>query len=484
MAKPSRVPDPSIRDPWIKKMIDDSDLPRALMGGTAVLQAGGPKWLPKHPVEETDDWDYRLKTARLRNYFRRTVHIMAGKMFAKPFQVEKPIPVIQDIIWDVDREGTDIQAFSRDLLIDALGNAGLSLFLVDRDRDVPNTAKADQQRRTAPYWVNVPVTDLISLRSGVVSGERVITHLRFYRQIERPINEFESEFVNQIKVIEPDSWRIYESRKVPRTSRTIWTVIDEGSNTIGRVTLVPVYLNRMGFFQGENPLADLADMNLEHFQLRSEQRRILQVNSFPMLVALNYDGDLQDIKVGPNRVTGIKGNDKANVDLKFVESQGHHLEAGRNEINDLVDQMRAFGAQFDKPGEVGTVESASGRVIDAKEATSVLQLWALSLKDSVELGLYYTDLYLGGDGSMARVGRVDMALDFSHILSDNDLELLMKVRQMGDLTRDTMWRVMRQNSLLPEDFDEAKEADKLDDELASLIPPTARPGLPAPTPDA
>lgn len=479
MAKPDRrrqvelPPDPSRVDPWIQDMVAEAKLPRALMQGTKGLQAGGELWLPTHPNEEDTDYNYRLKTARLRNYFRRTVYVMSGKLFARPFQVEKPLPIIQDILWDVDRSGTDVQAFARDLLVDALGGAGISFFLVDRDKDVPPTAQADQQRRTGPYWQHIVLEDLISIRSRVIDGRRQVTHLRFFQTVERVVNEFESQFVTQIKVLERDAWRLYEQERLPRSKREVWRLIDQGKNRLGIVPLVPLYLNRIGFFQGDNPLADLADMNLEHFQIRSEQRRILQVNSFPMLVALNYDGELTNIKVGPNAITGLKGGDNTkNVDLKFVESQGNHLEAGRNEINDLVDQMRAFGAQFDKPGEVGSVESASGRVIDAKEATSTLQLWALSLKDTIEVGLLYTDMFLGGDGALARVGKVDMNLDFTHILSDADLELLMKVRQMGDISRGTLWRVMRQNALLPEDFDDKAEEADLEDELETLVPPT------------
>lgn len=472
MARNPRVPDPSVRDTWIQELIDKAALPRALMGGTKTMQAGMERWLPKHPNEKDEHWDYRRRTARLRNYFKRTVYVMAGKLFAKPFQISEPITVIKDVTYDVDREGTDIQAFARDLFVDALGGCGISIFLVDRDSDVPNTASADMQRRYAPFWRHIPLEQLISLRSDMVEGQRQVTHLRYFSMRENVINEFESEWVTQIRVVEPEMWRVFESRMVRR--RATWIEVGRGPNTLGRVTLVPVYLNRNGYFSAENPLDDLADMNLEHFQLRSEQRRILQVNSFPMLVALNYDGDLENIVVGPNEITGLKGEGQT-VDLKFVESNGRHLEAGRNEINDLVDQMRAFGAQFDKPGEIGTVESASGRVIDAKEATSVLQLWALSLKDSIEVGLYYTDLWLGGNGDLKRVGKVDMSLDFTHILSDKDLELLMKVRQLGDISRRGLLNVLKQNSKLPEDFDfDKNDAELEEDEPDELIPPTRR----------
>jgi hypothetical protein len=476
MPRFDKVPDPSVPDPWIVDMQNAAALPWALMGGTKAMQAGVERWLPKNPNERQPDYDYRLKTARLRNYFRRTVQNTAGKLFSKPFQVEGGLPVMKEISYDVDRQGTDVQAFGRDLTVNALGGCGMSLFLVDRDRNNDGTAFADQQRKTAPYWVHVPVENLIALRSQMIDGAKVITQLRYYRTIERPVNEFETEYVQQIRLITPYEWAVYEKRVLPRSKREVWAVVDAGPNTLGIVTLVPVYFNRTGFFQSVNPLDDLADMNLEHFQIRSEQRRSLQINSFPMLVATNYDGDLKDIVAGPNEIIGIKAGDGKSADLKFIESGGTHLEAGRNEINDLVDQMRAFGAQFDKPGEVGTVESASGRQIDAQEATTQLQLWALSLKDSIEVGLYYTGLWLGNDGGMESVGKVNMSLDFTKILSDSQMQHVIEARQLGDISRPVFLEIYRQNGLLTEDFNSEKNDEDLENEQPDeLIPPTKKP---------
>lgn len=468
-----RVPDPSVVDPWILELQYAAELPSALMKGTKAMQKE--QWLPKNPNEATDDFNYRLSTTRLRNYFRRSVRNSVGKLFTKPFQIEGGLSVIKPITWDIDLEGTDIQTFARDLLTEALSTCGLSLYLVDRGKN-DGTAAADQQRKTAPYWLPIPLKDWIALRSEVDSnGQRVVTQLRYYRTIEKPINEFESEYVQQIRVVERTGWRVYEQRKVPRTQRQQWVQVDSGPNTLGKVTLVPLYLTRTGYFRAENPLDDLADMNLEHLQIRSEQRRTLQINSFPILAALNYEGDLKDVVLGPNAIFGIKGE---KVDLKFLESNGRHLEAGRLEINDLIDQMRAFGAQFDKPGEVGTVESASGRQIDAQEATTTLQLWALSLKDSIEVGLGYTVDWLGGDSnSLEQTGKVNMSLDFTKVLSEAGLKIVQEARKMGDLSRQQYLEILRQNSLLDEDFDFKKnEAEREDEGLDDIDV------LPTPTP--
>jgi hypothetical protein len=469
-----KLPDPSVVDPWILELQKAAELPQTLMQGSGAMQKAREKWLPQNPHEFPEDYDYRLKTARLRNYFKRTVQNSVGKLFAKPFQVEGGLPVIQPICWDVDQEGTDIQAFAKDLLTHALSGCGLGLFLVDRGKH-DGTAAADQNRATAPYWLPIPLQDWIALRSYVGNdGQRVISQLRYYRTIEREVNEFETEYVRQIRVVERDQWRVYEQKKVPRTQRTAWVEVDQGPNALGKVTLVPLYLTRTGFFTAENPLESLADMNLEHFQIRSEQRRSLQVNSFPILTVINYDGDLKDIVLGPNSIFGIKGEKS---DVKFVESNGRHLEAARNELNDLVDQMRAFGASLDKPGEVGQVESASGRIIDAQDATTQLQLWALSLKDSIELGLAYTVEWLGGDANnLDQTGRVNLALDFTRALSESGVKLILEARKLGDLSRRQMLEVYRQSSLLPEDFNYERNDEELDDEgLDDLsIPRTSR----------
>lgn len=487
MAVTPKLPDPSIVDPWVLEMQQAADLPLTLMGGSKAMQAAGERFLPKNPNEFQGDYEYRRLTSRLRNYFKRTVQNTTGKLFSKPFQVEGGQPVMTEIAYDVDKAGTDIQAFGRDLTIAALGSCGLSLFLVDRDNGGDTTAAADQRRATAPHWVSIGILDLIALRTGVINGEKVVTQLRYYRTVERAVDEFETEYVRQIRYVSPTEWRVYEFRTLEtsraRPKKKAWQVVESGPNTLGIVTLVPVYFGRVGFFQAENPLDDLADMNLEHFQIRSEQRRSLQVNSFPMLVAVNYDGDLENITVGPNSITGIKGGDGSkSADLKFIESNGRHLEAGRNEINDLVDQMRAFGAQFDKPGEVGTVESASGRMIDAQEATTTLQLWALSLKDSIELGLYYTGRWLGNDGSMEKVGKVNMSLDFTRVLSEAGLKMILEARKLGDISRKQFLEIYRQNSLVPEDFSYDDNEEELDDERPEdLIPPTGAGGRqPAP----
>ena len=162
---------------------------------SGAMQKAREKWLPQNPHEFPEDYDYRLKTARLRNYFKRTVQNSVGKLFAKPFQVEGGLPVIQPICWDVDQEGTDIQAFAKDLLTQALSGCGLGLFLVDRGKH-DGTAAADQNRATAPYWLPIPLQDWIALRSYVGNdGQRVISQLRYYRTIEREVNEFETEYV-------------------------------------------------------------------------------------------------------------------------------------------------------------------------------------------------------------------------------------------------------------------------------------------------
>lgn len=474
MATKTQEPRPDTKAPFIQEMQDAAKLGRTLMGGTNAMQAEGEDYLPRHPNEYEDSYEFRLKTSRLRNFFRRTVVNTVGKLFAKPFTIEDESSTITNVIKNVDRSGNDIQAFTRDLVKDALSHAGVSFFLVDRLRKRAANAGEEQSGANAPFWTHISLDDLLDIQF-TKAPDLEVTHLRFYQTVTRPVDRFTSETKLQIKVIEPDQWEIYEKQKPQGQSKERWVVVESGVNTLDKVCLVPLYLNRTASFQAEPPLEDLADMNLEHWQLRSEQRRTVQINSFPILGVFNTEADTSELVVGPESILKVTGE---NADARFLESGGGHMQSAREELKDLEEHMRAFGSQFETAESQSAMETASGRVIDADEASSVLHLWALSMKDSVELGLLYTTMWLDANESDAGTVRMDMKFG-GRVLSDAQVERLMKLRQLGDLSREGLLMLMKKSGDLPEDFDIEEDADKLDeDDPDDLIPPSGNPDDP------
>ena len=96
-------------------------LPHALMGGTLALQAAGTRFLPRHPAENSAIYAERASRSVLRNYFRRTVQKLVGRVFAEPLIISEDMPAeLINILQNIDLLGRGLNVFARDWFEDAL----------------------------------------------------------------------------------------------------------------------------------------------------------------------------------------------------------------------------------------------------------------------------------------------------------------------------------------------------------------------------
>jgi Domain of unknown function (DUF4055) len=348
-------------------------LPHALMGGTAAMQQYGTRFLPRHPAENETVYQARRKRTVLRNYFRKNVTQIVGQIFQNGIAPSKEMPLpILDILKNMDLMGRGLNTFARDWFQDALVS-GISYVLVD----FPNSSPGDPvQTDERPYAVQVNADQVISVQWDE-NGAR--PHLKQVRLKETFQGRDESSGFgqHQIRSLTPDGWEIFR-----QDDQRKWNRVDAGECTLGEIPLVPLYTNRTGFMQASPPLEDLAYLNLEHFQIRSDQRNALNVASFPILAASGYDPEIDGpIEVGPNKVlttSDIGGK------YYYVESSGAALEAGARELADLEKAIEQFGLQFETPVPG---ESATGRMLDAVAASASLSSMQTELEESLNMML-------------------------------------------------------------------------------------------------
>ena len=119
---------------------------------------------------------------------------------------------------------------------------------------------------------------------------------------------------------------------------------EEGTTSLSKITLVPVYLNRTGFMQGEPPLEDLADLNLAHWRRSSDLENILHVAGVPILFGVGFS-----IENGDKLVIGASTMARAsdpNAKLSYVEHSGKGIGAMREGLKDLEFQMQVQGLEL------------------------------------------------------------------------------------------------------------------------------------------
>ena len=212
---------------------------------------------------------------------------------------------------------------------------------------------------------------------------------------------------------------------------------------------------------GKPALLDLADLNVAHWQSSSDQRNILHVARVPILFAAGLDEDAsQTLEIGPNRI--IYGPQGAT--LAFVEHTGNAIAAGRQDLEDLKQDMSTMGTELlvKRTGGVTATEKA----IDSAAGDSALASIARALNNALSTMLDYMGEW---DGGREDCGSLATNTDFRVAMDAADLDTLMKARQAGDLSRETFWIELSRRNILNGDFDPEDEADKIDNEAEDAL---------------
>lgn len=433
------------------------DLANALLGGTEALRAGGETWLPRYPSEEVIVYDLRLKKATLLNYFERTAGELTSKVFSKDIEIEGAPAWFDDVIEDADRQGNNVTVFARDVFHRGLTH-GVSCVYVDHTK-VAQGSTLEQERAAGagPYWVHVPIENVIAAYAEMVNGRETFTHVRI-RESETIREGFGERTIHRVRVLEPGRYELWE-----QDSETgVWSIVDEGITSLGVVPVAFWYAGVRSAVQvAKPPLLDLAYLNLAHYQSASDQRHCLTVSRFPMLAGSGVPDEAQGkVVVGPNTV--LSSSDP-NGRWYYVEPTGAAIEAGRKDLEDLQNEMAlvSIELQVKRTGQ----QTATSQAIQEGKAVSMIEALATSFSDFLELCAYYTGLYKSQQIKVSMRLNSDLGIDLAN---KADVDALLKARQAGEISRPALLREFKRRGILGSDFDAEEDADELDAEAPNL----------------
>lgn len=459
---------------------------RDMRNGTRAMRDAGRLYLPQHPAEGETSYFNRLSVSVFTNFYKKTVDKLVGKPLKKPVVLEEDVPEdIVEMMDDIDRNGTDVNVFTRNVLQAAIDD-GVTHVLVEFPvatgpgspvtGDFPDGSLTLAQERALdvrPYARHIKALDLIGWKFFITrSGQKVLTQIRIAETTRKPDpeSEFNTIVIPRIRVYDvqaggPVKVRVFEEIN-PNSEDNDWIVVEEGLLTIDFIPIVTMYTNKKGFMVGEPLLLDFAYLNIAHWQSDSDQRNIVHVARVPILFATglgaNEEGPASfTLEVGMSTVTkGPKGST-----LGYIEHTGKGVEAGQKDLDDLVMRMSQLGLELItlKPGNV----TATGKAIDTAEGVSDLGLLAMELESMMEevLDLFGTWLNKGEEAG----GTFSVFKDFGIILSDNeDITSLQAMRTAGDVSLKTYWNELKRRGLLSDDFDPEDEIDLLDAESPRL----------------
>lgn len=435
---------------------------RDVLGGTERMRECRETHLPKFSHETEENYEIRLNRTVLTNVLEDSVQNAKSRPFSKDVVFKNDTTNYYDkmINADVDMAGTNLHDYAGNTFQEGV-ETGVVHTLVDMPKTIPDiTLAAEQAMNLRPYFVNIKAEDIIAADHTRINGETICTHLRFIESgVER--KGFAEKSFYRIKVLEPNRWVSYRSNS--RDSG--YSIEDHGDLSMDRVPLVTTFFGRkQGGLCVKPPFLDLAYKNVEHWQSSSDQRHILTKGRFAMLAGSGVGTPPEDsngellVKAGPELVLLTED---AGGRWYFVEPQGAALEAGRQDLSTLIEEMRIMGLAPLMPKDSGAL-TATEKAMDEAQAHSQLHEWTRRHEDHLVNCYDMIERWVDMESTGSKI---DINSDFGiSNRSSEEVRTLLQMRATGDLSRETLYLELQRRNLLNSNFSHDDELVRIDTE--------------------
>jgi hypothetical protein len=447
-------------------------------GGQERVQQAGEAYLPRLTGQSYEEYDAYLRRSLFLNATGRTIDGLSGLIFRKPPQMDHPSSM-DGFMDDVDLQGSPFQAFAENVIEDVLtyGRAGLLTDFPQTDGAQRTRAEADAMGQR-PYWTQYAPQNILDWQTTQMGHRTVLGQVRLWEEVSQPVDEFSTEDVEQIRVLELVEGT-YQQRLFRKINKDEWR--DVTQEVTGQPAIVPNVrgrpLNVIPFvFLGPRdllphvskpPLLDLANVNLTHYQVYADYRHFLyKLAPTPYLFGVNEDE--VPTGVGPD-VIWISQNPEAKAGILQADSSG--LGDYKQALDDLKADMAVLGARMLAP-EKRQVEAAETAAIHRMGENATLS----SISQAVSLGLTraleWAAEWMGANGT--QVG-VTLNRDFLPVPMDaREIEALLKTWQAGGMSKRTLFDNLQRGEVIDSERTfEDEEADIQDEQPAMPEPANA-----------
>ena len=407
-----------------------------LLGGTYKIRKGHRKFLPQEPRELDESYDNRLQRSVLAPYYLRLERMLAGMLTRKPVRLDDVSDVIREQLFDVDLQGNDLQTwlFSTSRQCIRYGHVGV---LVD-------APAASQNGR--PYWVSYTPRDILGWRSEIKDGEQELTQLRLSEKIVVPDGLYGEKQVEQVRVLSPGAFEIHQ-----KDQKGDFVVVDEGRTSLSEIPFSVAYSNRMGVLESVPPLADIAELNLQHYQVQSDLSNQLHISAVPMLALFGFPAAAEEISAGPGEALALPEGAAA----QYIEPAGNSYDAQFRRLEQIAAQINELGLAAVLGAKL-VGETAEAKRIDRSQGDSTMMVVAQQMQDLIDNSLrFHADYMQERNPGSSLVNRDFMGTR----LEPQEIQALLQLYTAGTITQETLLLQLEAGEVLGDDFDVEQELE-------------------------
>lgn len=464
-------------------------LTKPLRGGSDAMRDDGVKWLAMEMGEKLPEYRSRLSRTHLLSAYDDTIDSLTAKPFSRDIQlVDQELlgEMLSQTAKNVDGEGGTVTTFFR-ASFDNATDRGITHVLVDFPT-VDEELNAGEERALGvfPYFVHIDPDQLIGVkwRRKASNGVKELAQIRIKTTEVEELDEFGEQEVEFIRIInapadisiatdeeiakataeDPNalkgSWEIW--RLDPQ--KEVWSLHKEPVvHSFPGIPLLTMYFEKVADLEGRPPLWGQAELNLEHWQKKSDQDNLLHVVRIPILARFGWsEKELKKpVTVGAARSIGTTQKDAS---MMYIEHTGKALGSGQSDLNHIEEQMERSGLEplMRRASSTLATNMMAG---DIKE-TSQLQAWALLEEVFIIECFRVAGVFVSEELPDNFSADIFSEFGLSGRATEN-LDALDKARARGDLSRETYLSELKRYAALSSSVDIEEELARIEGEVDS-----------------
>lgn len=431
----------------------------ALLGGTGAMRKAGRSYLPQEEAESDKKYALRLNMSILYPAFEQTVAQMVGRTFAKPLIVEKVASGLQDYLSNIDFKNNDIDSFCSRWFYDAMAH-GSSYVIVDFPTAKENRTIDDVKRLgLRPYFSHVPFASVLGWRSEMRDNVEVCTQFRYKSVVIEPDGEFGEKIIEQVTVMNPGMVTVY------RQSDSGWVKHSEAEQKVNeqRIDSVPVVAftpERVGFFEGRPVLENLADLNIRHWQARSDQDYLVHFISVPLMYYAG-ESDIQKVIAGVGNMLQLMPDDK----IGFIEHSGRAVEAGWAALDRIESDMKIAGAKLLTRTKLAMTDTQAKE--EQSKEISLLRHYANLFESAVDAALHLMSMWQ----SSSETSHVEISGNLESDDTVDGMNVVMTLFSNDIISNQTTFEEAKRRGVISSQADWEEEQKRKAAEQDAITPP-------------
>jgi len=407
-----------------------------LLGGTYKIRKGHRKFLPQEPRELDESYDNRLQRSVLAPYYVRLERMLAGMLTRKPVRLDDVSDQIREQLFDVDLQGNDLQTwlYNTSRLCIRYGHVGV---LVDAPKSGDNGR---------PYWITYSPRDILGWRTEMADGQQKLTQLRLFEKVLVPDGLYGEKQVEQVRVLTPNAFEIFQ-----KDQKGDFRVVDEGTTSLSEIPFSVAYSNRVGVLESFPPLADIAELNLQHYQVQSDLGNQLHISAVPMLALFGFPASAEEVSAGPGEALSLPEGASAS----YIEPGGNSYDAQFRRLDQIVSQINDLGLAAVMGAKL-SAETAESKRIDRSQGDSTMMVVAQQMQDMIDNCLrFHADYLQESQAGSSLVNRDFMGAR----LEPQEIQALLQLCTAGTVTQETLLLQLEAGEVLGDDFDVEAELE-------------------------